>query len=171
MARRRFGGHTSSVSHKEWSTADSLQNNIDIAEQVVVLGNVALVALVPNTLLRIRGTVFAQLDAGAVDEKAMIAFGITIVKTPAFTAGAASVPSPVTEADADWLWQGYISLSSLAEAAIAPNFLAGNVEIDSKAMRKLSTGDSIIMVGEVYESLDQTGSFDFGYLMRILSGN
>jgi len=169
--RRGFGGHTSVVGHKEWTSADDTISAIDIAENFVGVGGTGLVATETVTLLRTRGSVGLQLDIGAVDERALIVCGIIIVNTPAFVAGAASLPSPVTEDSADWLWLGSAWLSSGAEAAVVTDLYGQRLEIDSKAMRKFGVDETIVFIVEVAESVDQTGSFDVQYYFRVLVGN
>ena len=174
MAHGRGGfarGRSSIVAHKEWSSGDDTASAIDIAEQTVTLGGVGLAPTEAVTLLRTRGSLGIQLDAGAVDERALIVFGITIVNVTAFTAGVAAVPSPVSEPDANWIWMGDVWLSSHAEAAISDTFLGQRLVIDSKAMRKIKPDEVQIIVGEVAESVDQTGTFDWQYHMRVLDGN
>jgi len=133
-----------------------------------VLGN-ALVVSQALTLMRLRGQVMVQLDPTAVDERLIIAVGIIKVSDEAFAAGAGSVPGPHSQGDAEWIWHSYLTVTSLAEGAIATNALFDRVVIDSKAMRKCKASETIILVAEVADGVDQGGTWDMLYGFRALT--
>ena len=167
MARGR--GRSGRRTDYEWSGVDATNTGVDLAVGVTALGAGSVVSAVPATLMRTRGLVAAQLDTAAIDERALIAFGMMIVQEEAFDAGSASVPGP-REYSADWFWHGFMWLSSLAESAVQPQALWQRLEIDSKAMRRLKPNDAIILVAEVASAVDQAGTFDFQYGFRCLKG-
>jgi len=77
------------------------------------------------------------------------AIGITVVSGEAFDAGIGSIPSPITEGDADWMY--YQDFCTFHRITASP----GNVitapystQIDVKAMRKIKTTDVIVWVIE-----------------------
>ena len=98
----------------------------------------------------------------------MIAWGVILVSSDARAAGAGSVPGPSSDGDAPWLAHGFLSLSSLAEAAVQPQALFDRGEVASKAMRRMKSSEELIIVAEVCESLDQAGTWDFLYGLRVL---
>ena len=61
------------------------------------------------TLIRIRGRIQALLlTAAAAGDGFTYAFGLALVENTAFTAGATSLPGPISEADWDgWIWHLY----------------------------------------------------------------
>ena len=111
------------------------------------------------TVIRQRGYFSVQLLlATAADDSMNGAFGIGIVEDPAFTAGIASVPTPISEAASEnWLyWQAFSLVGQQVFAAGgAPGAEMFNTfhrfEIDSKAMRKMDTDKVIYAALEVTE--------------------
>ena len=102
------------------------------------------------TLVRLRGHGYLYLTvASGVNDGFHGAMGIGIVTAKAFTAGIASMPTPVTDLDWDgWLWHQFFCVQSPsaigANAAIDTDLLIPGpshyrFEIDSKAMRKFPT--------------------------------
>ena len=176
MANRGFnrgfsrGRGSFTVAHKDWLNICSAGSSIDLASNTKALGAVGIAFSLPGTILRQRGTLFLQLDAGAVDERAVIAAGTILVSSAAFAAGVASVPGPASDSDNDWIWYSSAVISSLAEGAIQSDALFTRIDMDSKAMRKVKPDDVMVLVLEVCTSIDQTGTFDFMYSMRQLVG-
>ncbi len=97
------------------------------------------------TVIRMRGELLIQLSTVTAARDGLAgAVGIGMVEDPAFTAGIASVPTPITEESAEnWLWYTPFSvmLGQIGTAA-ATGLGAGTASsmfrmtIDSKAMRK-----------------------------------
>ncbi len=169
MARVR--GRAGRAPDYEWLAMGSKISAIDLATGTTGLGGNALAVSGPGTLVRFRGHIFAQLDAGGVDERALIACGFILVSNEAFAAGIASVPKPFTDADADWVWYGFLSISSGAEAGVVGDSLFDRLPVDSKAMRKVKPSQSLVFVVEVASSQDATGTFDVMYGLRILGAS
>ncbi len=144
---------------------------MDIAVATATLGAVGLQASFANTILRSRGTVFCELDATAVNERVIVMHGLILVSENAFQAGAASVPHPFTDTDDDWIWTGQTVVSSGEETAVNENSLFDRVEVDSKAMRKVKSGEVYVFVSEIAQSQDQGGSVNIIGAIRMLSGN
>ena len=171
MARRVFPGRASTVFHKEWAIATDSGTGVSTAVGTVTAGATSLVSNGPLTLLRTRGMIGAQLDAGAADERILVVFGIVKMTSSAVAAGGAALPGPVTETGADWLWIGSLWLSALAEAAVRDDALFDRLELDSKAMRKIGVDEEFVLIAEVAEAVTPTGTWDFQYVMRMLTGN
>ena len=118
-------------------------------------------SLQPNveglTVVRLRGYLRAVLTAVAgANDGFSGAFGIGIASTPAVVAGVGSVPTPITEQDAEnWLYWRALSLQSMT-ATIADGVNAVSCmldyEIDSKAMRKFPDETSLYAIIEVIEN-------------------
>ena len=125
------------------------------------------------TLVRIRGQLTIALETAAAKADGYHgAFGIGVVTVPAFTAGAASVPTPITELDWDgWLYHQFINVKAadaIAAGAAANepgqvhNVLAvQRFDVDSKAMRKLRINDIIFAVMELTEVGTATAQWFF----------
>ena len=66
------------------------------------------------------------------------AFGVGMASLPAFNAGIASVPTPITEeSDENWLYHRYFTcIANISTEADFGLSAAIRVEVDGKAMRK-----------------------------------
>ena len=117
-------------------------------------------AITPNvdglTLARIRGrlNVFLQAKGDQVGAGFCGAFGIGIATLAAVTAGAAFVPTPITEQAWDgWLYWQPLQLFSLSVTAGDLGANAGlsmlSLEVDTKAMRKMTIEDAIYAIVEL----------------------
>jgi len=164
MARARSGRRAD----YEWSQIGSQITAVDLAVGTKALGTASSEANLAQTIMRLRGQVFAQLDATAVDERVIIACGLGIVSADAVAAGAGSVPGPSSDADWSWMWHGFLTMSSGAEAAVVGEMLFDRREVDSKAMRRVKPNESLVFVTEVVQSIDQGGTFDLLYGVRVL---
>ncbi len=103
------------------------------------------------TIARMRGNIYVAMDPGAAGDTILVGCGLIIVNTNAFTTGGVtSMPTPLTDMDAAWMWHQLIPLGptqagTASETAISQNFRA---EIDVKAMRKVTTEQSLAFVWE-----------------------
>ncbi len=167
MARAKGGRRTD----YEWISQCGRMSQLDLTTGSVALGTGAFDLTGPGTVMRLRGRFYAQLDIGGVDERAVIAVGVIKVSDEALAAGVASIPSPDTDGDAEWIWHGYLIVSAGAEAAVVTDAMFDRVEVDSKAMRRFKASDSLAVVAEVCDSSDQAGTADLMYGLRLLLGS
>ncbi len=113
--------------------------------------NAGALALRPFTVVRTRITMSATSDQLAATELSQGVLALQVVTETAVAAGIASVPTGITEADADFfVYQPWInSIVSATSVGIIENGGAGNSWIiDSKAMRKVGTDDDIVTTVE-----------------------
>ena len=160
--------------------ADGSPQAVSASSSVLAAGG-ASATLEAITLVRLRGELQIHLLGAALLTNGFHgAFGIGIVKTPAFTAGIVSMPTPlIDEDDEGWLYHRYFSLISggpIAAATAATQedqvnstSAALRVEVDSKAMRKLDVGDTIFAAIEVIEInlADLSWSFNSRTLVKL----
>ena len=123
-----------------------------------------------TTLARLRGDFRAQIiTASSSMDGFSGAFGIGVATNAAITAGAASVPTPVTEQDWNgWLYWRAFNLKSV-ETTVVGRF--GSVlqwQVDTKAMRKLDPDDGVYAVFEVTEVGTSTMQVFFDSRMLVL---
>ena len=112
------------------------------------------------TIVRLRGHLDIQLTlATAANDGFSGSIGIGLATLAAVTAGIASVPTPLTEQDAEnWLWwyafnvHGAQAFSTGAAPGTEQNGTVVSVEIDSKAMRKFPSEMSIYAAVESAET-------------------
>ncbi len=146
MARRRFVSRGRTIDFKQWSSIPGISAD---AAAIGIIGASSLAFAEPVTVLRIRGGGVACLD-GAVDgDTNNIAVAIGVVSTDAAAAGTGSLPDPIQEPEYDWLyWEEFSLKNALAIAAEASSDIFHSVRFrfDTKAMRKIKPGSSLIMV-------------------------
>jgi len=139
----------------------------------------AVVLAEGTTLVRTRGEFLAYLETTPGTAVGFHgAFGIAVASSPAFTAGIASLPTPLDEESWDgWLYHKYFGIFSgegiaAATAATQRNqvnpICAGvRFDVDSKAMRKLSVDMTIYAAVQVVR-LGASGTMEWGFNSRSL---
>ncbi len=118
---------------------------------------VGIAALVNQTIVRLRGSVHVRFIPGAVDDAQVLGCGLMLVNSDAFVAGSASVPSPVEDLDAAWIWHHLFTLAPALEATGSDDSLAlwHTIEIDSKAQRKFKPNETLCFM---WDSLQLAGT-------------
>ena len=117
------------------------------------------------TIVRTRGEVSIKPDAFNADIDINGAFGMCVVSQDALTAGIASIPKPFSDAE----WGGWFVWQSFAkhlEQVTNAGLLLGSwdYQVDSKAMRKITTNDVIVSVAESISG----AAFDIAMHLRVL---
>ncbi len=107
-----------------------------------------------------------KLPTYAADNSFAGALGMALVTAEAFAAGIASVPEPFSDAD----WGGWLVWRSFAHhydvsTDVGRMLGSWSMEIDSKAMRKASPNEVLIVV---VESQSGGGAFDVAAPIRTL---
>jgi len=118
---------------------------------------IALNAEAETTIVRTRGEIFMQLDlVTAAGDGFNGAVGLGIVTSDAFGAGTAAVPGPFGDPSWDgWFFHQYWTLRGIAaqsQGADVPINAPGGtlrIPIDSKAMRKFKSNETIFGMIEV----------------------
>ena len=121
-----------------------------------------------GTIVRLRGMFSGTVQAATnLGDGFFGAMGIAVVQTPAFQAGIASVPTPLTEANSDvWLYHQFFDLrSGLTNDADGSGFF--RTVVDSKAMR-IMEGAEDTMYAAVETVEIGTYESDFFFDSRIL---
>ncbi len=172
MPRARFPRGRSGQRSRRVSTwvAPADQDTVSVASGASVIvasfdasGN----GMLAPTIVRSRGEVAVRNTAFGADVVIGGAFGICVVSDEAFAAGTASIPRPFD--DADWggwfVWQSFESLFSFDDATgnLGVNNTSLRYQVDSKAMRKVSDGETIVMMAE-----SQTGALVIAMHIRML---
>ncbi len=159
MANRTFQRSRTPRRRAEWSSTV-------VQSSVLALGNAQSVGSVSvgigftesNTIARIRGHVVASQNTAAAANSMLLGIGLIVVSENAFTVGgAASMPGPLTDINASWLWHNILAFGPTQAGAVSDNAITMNqrVEIDSKAMRKVGPDDALAFI---WEGLQLRGS-------------
>ena len=100
------------------------------------------------TLIRLRGELIVTALMNAATDLMVAATGIILVSSEAFAAGVASVLSPITDIEDDWLFHQWHSVQSgvLGGSGLGTEM---RFEIDNKAMRRFPIGKVLCAVLEV----------------------
>jgi len=170
LSRQRFPRTLGRASRRKTSWALGPKSGIgggvgsNLTASSVVLGAVgAAAALDGITVIRIRGELMLRLNTASSQGNGFHgAVGVGLARNPAFTAGIASLPTPITEEFQDnWLWHQYFACLANGAITAAGVSLSGGqsdgttaalrVQVDSKAMRKLNIGDTIYVAIEATE--------------------
>jgi hypothetical protein len=99
----------------------------------------------PATVVRIRGNIWVASDQASASEEPFGALGFAVVSDQAEAAGVAALPSPITDEASD-LWFLYESFQ--AYFATGQGVVWQHYAFDSKAMRKLGDGETIVAMLE-----------------------
>ncbi len=149
-ARKMARGHQKKIDFKFWQTIPFLSSEHTTATTLLG-GSLAFVS--PATILRMRGYWEAKFDetAQAGDTMRVVA-ALGIISTDAFAAGSGSVPDPASEPEYPWLWWDEMFLEAIVTTATSLSPAFGMTyqrhEVDSKAMRKVKPGESLIWVAQ-----------------------
>ena len=173
MARSRFQSRFAGRGPRrqtDWALQTISTTFVNVpAASVVLLSSFTstqLASLAPATLIRQRGILSVASDQGAASEDQIGAVGCGFVTDRARIAGAASLPSPISDAG----WEGWMWIQSFAQqyqfgTAVGrqPNMVPFTYVIDSKAMRKFTGDEALVLMGE---NVHATHGFEVSVLMR-----
>ena len=138
MARRSTGRRTD-YTWQGGALGSSLSSGGAFISSVFTAGTAA-------TLMRSRGEVVASIDGITDGDKAIVGVGLIVVTEEQLAAGATSVPDPITDFDAEWVWHGFLLLMSQAIVATTDDTHNARLSIDSKAMRRMKQTMSLVFV-------------------------
>ena len=150
VARRSFGRSAGSRRKTEWI------GSADVTALTALAGSAAIldqsfpgtaVPTAPFTVMRTRGSLYVRSDQTANTEDPFGAIGFAVVSTPAAAIGVTAVPTPITDESSDlfFVWEPWACNSLVAsEIGFDANSLR-EFKIDSKAMRKVSVDETIVI--------------------------
>jgi len=112
------------------------------------------------TLVRTRGSLIVSIDNSGTTKNILNgAYGLIVVSNEAFAAGLASLPSPMTEIENDWVVYVPFALRSESVATVITDLGAHrHIDFDSRGMRKLKLGDTLAAIVEIAQSDATTGT-------------
>ncbi len=159
MARNRFVRNRSFNSgprrKTEWLASADVTGQTALAASSVILDS-SFAFTQPETIVRTRGSLWVSSDQATANEEPFGALGMMVVSDQAAAAGVAAVPTPIQEEDDDnwFVWVPFLASLRLATAVgfVANPFM--EYKFDSKAMRKVAAGDTLIVVLENASSTD-----------------
>jgi len=97
----------------------------------------------------------------------MGAVGIGLVNAAGAAVGVTGIPGPVTDSNWDgWLYHRYFQFSTQVATAVGFSTSSHEIEIDSKAMRKVKSDDALFMM---FENQHPTHAFFESFGVRFLT--
>ncbi len=117
------------------------------------------------TIVRSRGLCSVKPTALNADVTITGAFGLAVVSDQAFIAGAGSIPGPYDFADWEgwFVWQSFNYTFEFIDGSGFQGPVDLNIEVDSKAMRKVSSNETIVLMAE-----SQIGAYSISMPLRLL---
>jgi len=158
---RQLRARGSKFTTKNW-TATTWDDNLVTVTQSLI-GTVQISGA-DETLLRVRGAILCNFVPDAATDTDIIALGMILANIAAINVGGASLPGPIADASANWLWHEFVPID--ANGATAAGGAAGTLQqfrvvVDSKAMRKVPAGYGIAVMAELatgdFASVNVTG--------------
>ncbi len=102
------------------------------------------------TIVRLRGGLWVQSDQQTATETAFGALGFAVVSDQALAIGITAVPTPITDEASDlwFLWEPFAAAVRFASGVGFDSNPMQHTVLDSKAMRKVNDGTSVVAVVE-----------------------
>jgi len=168
MAGRRNRFPRGSRKATDWSASTPLAVLVNVPAASAVLLETFTPIAGGETIIRTRGMLGWLGDNLAADELQFGAFGIGVVSEQAASVGASAVPHPATDAAWDgWLYHTYFfSDFEFVSGVGIDGGLMHTMVIDSKAARKVSENDRVVIV---VENTHASFGFDFANSERFLT--
>jgi len=121
-----------------------------LAAATAILDSTAIPLVQGETIIRARGSIWIASDQAVDDEFYVGAVGMCIATDQAVAVGVGSIPTPYTDQDSElWFMHQYFAGGVEFSSAIgmSPNWFT-RFEFDSKAMRKMPSGNTLCIVVE-----------------------
>ena len=126
-----------------------------------------------QTLLRTRGEILGQIDGPVDGDATIVGCGLIVVTEEQVAVGTTSMPDPIQDLDAEWLWHGFLVLAAQAGTGVGGslnvNSAVARLSVDSKAMRRMKQSQSVALVLR-NSVLSGTPTVDVNAAFRVLFG-
>jgi len=162
MARRSTGRKTDFTWQGLFPVGNSTASGAAFVQLVVT-------TTTPATLYRSRGEIIGSIDGPADGNKLGLSFGLIVATEEQVAVGATALPNPAVDLDAEWIWHGFILLLSQAIVSTDYRLHSGKLQVDSKAMRRMKQGQSVVLVGQ-NTAVSGTPASDTVVAFRLLFG-
>ncbi len=133
-----------------WIGSDfSVQTIVALSPLLLTTLNAAALLLRPFTIIRSRMLISYGSDQSGASEANMAIFSEQVVTEVAAAAGVTSIPTPLTEIDADYYTYAPIAFNFNFGTAASFTDVRGSggyTVVDSKAMRKVDVDDDVVQV-------------------------
>ena len=169
MARRRTSFRQGRTQKRltDWFNFELIPVSIT-ANGVLLAGTLSAAALVvaPFTIVRTRGIILFESDQTGATEDYGGVMSFQVVTAAAAAAGVASIPTPLTEPNADYfVYEPFYSKVWIQNTGANAGGSTVSKQFDSKAMRKFTQDDQAVIV---FEMMGLPGGANVGVLGRML---
>jgi len=154
MARyrgRTFSRGGRAVRETMWIPLVTSRNTFGAADTATLTHslNAAAIALLPFTVIRVRGTMLSFSDQVGVSEDYGISMGYAVVSQQASAIGVTAVPTPIADRGSDLFFVYETLFGSIANgSSVGFEEVGVKHEYDSKAMRKINDDQDLVVVAE-----------------------
>ncbi len=169
MPRRHQTFQRREPSAKDWSGIVPTIYTVVAAGTKVLLGSFTLSnSGIDETILRTVGLISVKSDQVAGSESQIGSFGMIVVSTNALTAGAASIPGPVTDIGNDgwFLYRSFINDVVVFDGTGVQSSYDQKYEFNSKGKRIIQSGQAVAVM---VENAHATTGLSIAVTIRMLS--
>ena len=148
--RTRFAQRSFTKRGTFWGRSPADTATTALAAATAVLDSTAVPVVEGETIVRIRGSIAVCSDQSIALEEFSGALGVLVASDQAVAVGVGSLPTPYTDQDSD-LWMLHQYFQYRTEVDAAGNDIQHGFNIfpfDSKAMRKMETGQTLCFIVE-----------------------
>ena len=164
---RGFARPRRAQSQYQWANLVPVVDALPAASTKLLIGGFVAGGDFDLTFERLYGFVTLQSDQNGASESQRAAVGAIVVTADAFVAGAASIPGPDVDDEADWLMHRYIiNTHTFGSAASFISPTGTSMVIDNKARRRLPANS---LVAIMLESAATSSGLLFESAWRALS--
>ena len=150
----------------EW-TGSAVDTDVGTLNAASLRLDQSFTATADETIVRTRGTLWVGSDQQVATETPFGAMGMCVVSDPAIAIGVTAMPAPYTDLETElwYLWFPWLCDFRLTSTFVAEFNTLKRYDFDSKAMRKISEGESIAVLIENGSAAD---AVSFLMIFRIL---
>ena len=170
MANRRFVPQR--VRRPTFWEGENISQSVTTGASVIstVVSEAELENVPTPTIVRMRGDLLVQVTASAATPgRCNAVLGIKLTTAAALAGGAVETPS--TDIGSEWIWWTTVPLILAGGSVAAPNSdgrsIVHRVNVDSKAMRKVTLNQVLVLVAQNVV-VTSTQTFDVQGTVRVL---
>ncbi len=163
MAQRR-SGRRPDYSWSGQSFVHAAMGTTTVATSLFTIG-------LASTIVRFRGRLRGYLNtAAAADSEKLLACGLILLNADTAAAGAASMPEPLSDRDADWIWTDFLTMATVdTTEGSGGGMQFDTIVLDNKSMRRARPSEVVVFVCQPVDLGGTETATVFGGLSMLLS--
>ncbi len=151
MAGRRFTRGVARGARREtsWLTIDLVVGGVDGSASLFSSLGTSAIASLPWTIVRTYLNIFVHSDQVVATESWASAVAMAVVSAQAAAIGVTAVPTPITDLESDLFYIHHMQQGRFFfGTGVGAQDIGQSFNVDSKAMRKVSDDEDVILVVE-----------------------